>query len=1074
MLTKYVASVNILRDSEKDIYYIPTPNGRLIADHISNGFKRGTRAFNLVGTYGTGKSAFLLAYQNSVLADRQYFDVNILPNAQYRFINFVGEYKSIQNVFAKHFNVQEDEFVAQNIFSSIFNAYFDLTKKSKNAVLFLVVDEFGKFLEYAFKNSPERELYFIQQLSEFVTNTDNNIVLITAVHQNFDGYGGATSVANKQEWSKVRGRFRELAFNEPIEQLLFLAANQINNSVDKVVDKKKLLASVNIFIKGKAFRFDQLQINTIAEQLYPLELYSAYILTSSLQRYGQNERSLFSFLNSVDNTGLENHIKNTEDLYALPQVYDYLIYNFYSSLQTIENPNFSAWQSIKYTLETVERAFTKQIKQYSDIIKSIGLLAIFAEGGAKLDKEFLINYSKTCLAIESPSILIEDLERKKIIQYRNYSSRYIFPEGTDLDIQSELLKASNKVEVVTDVTTLLNKYYELQPVIAKEITYRTGTPRIFEYIISEYPKNIIPDGETDGFINLIFNENLDTEDLIAHSGKQAEAVLYAYYRNSASIRDLLFEIEKTKKVIEENLDDKVAVKELNNIIEHQQNLLNHKILDGFYTSGKDVIWIYNGSELAINSKKKFNNILSDVCANVYNKSPRFNNELINKHKLSGSIHGAKKNYLKALVNNWKEKEMGFSLTKFPPEKTIAKALLFDNDIRLYDDINNEITVSERNNLHFVWNVSVEFLMNAKTSKRNVSELTETLSKRPYKLKQGLIDFWIPTFLFIKRNDFALFHEDKYLPYLNSDILELLIKNPEEYEIKTFDVEGVKLNIFNSYRTFLQQSVHESPGNETFIETIKPFLVFHRGLSEYSKNTKRLSKEAIRVREVIATSKDPEQTFFESFPAAIGFNLLQLQENEENLQSYTLKLQEAIRELRTAYDELVLRFETFIRGEIVGENIEFIEYKAAIQARFKSLKKHLLLPFQKIFIQRLDSSIDDKQLWLNSICQAVTGTTLDRISDDEELKLYDKFKMMILELDSLTQISNSKLSSDKEELMSLEINSFGTGSSKKTIRIPKIKSSEVTKIEDELRKTLSKDASVDITALANLLKELMVK
>jgi hypothetical protein len=40
----------------------------------------------------------------------------------------------------------------------------------------------------------------------------------------------------------------------------------------------------------------------------------------------------------------------------------------------------------------------------------------------------------------------------------------------------------------------------------------------------------------------------------------------------------------------------------------------------------------------------------------------------------------------------------------------------------------------------------------------ISELSELLSKRPLKLKQGLIDFWIPTFLFLKRDDFAIFND----------------------------------------------------------------------------------------------------------------------------------------------------------------------------------------------------------------------------------------------------------------------------------------------------------------------------
>ena len=40
---------------------------------------------------------------------------------------------------------------------------------------------------------------------------------------------------------------------------------------------------------------------------------------------------------------------------------------------------------------------------------------------------------------------------------------------------------------------------------------------------------------------------------------------------------------------------------------------------------------------------------------------------------------------------------------------------------------------------------------------SVGKLSELLGKRPFKLKQGVIDFWVPTFLFLKRDDFAIFN-----------------------------------------------------------------------------------------------------------------------------------------------------------------------------------------------------------------------------------------------------------------------------------------------------------------------------
>ena len=98
----------------------------------------------------------------------------------------------------------------------------------------------------------------------------------------------------------------------------------------------------------------------------------------------------------------------------------------------------------------------------------------------------------------------------------------------------------------------------------------------------------------------------------------------------------------------------------------------------------------------------------------------------------------------------------------------------------------------------------------------------------------MIDFWVPTFLFLKRDDFAIFNDESYIPNLSEENLELIAKYPEKYSIKTFDIEGVKLDIFNSYRTFLNIGTEQKFDNNSFIETIKPFIVFYKQLPEYSR------------------------------------------------------------------------------------------------------------------------------------------------------------------------------------------------------------------------------------------------
>jgi hypothetical protein len=70
----------------------------------------------------------------------------------------------------------------------------------------------------------------------------------------------------------------------------------------------------------------------------------------------------------------------------------------------------------------------------------------------------------------------------------------------------------------------------------------------------------------------------------------------------------------------------------------------------------------------------------------------------------------------------------------------------------------------------------------------------------------------------------------------------------------------------------------------------------QSIQQANKTTKSIS--AIKIRKAIATSKDPEETFFDAFPSALGISLSTLQQDKSKLQSYTTSLQKAIRK-RTA-------------------------------------------------------------------------------------------------------------------------------------------------------------------------------
>ncbi len=430
MANNFTTSVNIIRDTDREFQYIPTPNAKQVVSQIVNDFKKGIRSFNVVGTYGTGKSSFLWAFEQSVKGIKRYYEPNFLPEVKVDFVKLVGSYSSIIEQFEQAFDVESNKNQQESILSEIFNKYHSLGKGNK--ILFILIDEFGKFLEYASKHNPEKELYFIQQLAEFCNNPKHNIVLITTVHQNIESYAYGLSKNQQQEWTKVKGRFREITFNEPVEQLLFLASEYVSENFENKTSKAVIEECLKLTIETKAFNFNSDFLSEIASKLYPLDILAANVLTLALQKYGQNERSLFSFLESSDHTGLAKFNKLENPFYNLSNVYDYLNFNFYSFLTSRYNPDFSAWSSIRSSIEEVERVFETDIHDYIKTVKTIGLLNTFSASGSILDLNFFIDYLKTACGVSDGKEIINNLETKNIIRYRNSSNQFkLFEKSTE-------------------------------------------------------------------------------------------------------------------------------------------------------------------------------------------------------------------------------------------------------------------------------------------------------------------------------------------------------------------------------------------------------------------------------------------------------------------------------------------------------------------------------------------------------------------------------------------------------------------------------------------------------------------
>ena len=546
----FTLSANIENGIAEGSKYIVTPNTQKVLQEIVDGYQIGIHSFSIIGTYGTGKSSFLLQLESDLKASKDRLLLNnpkVLYDGRFEILNILGDSKPLSELLREKL-CECLESTETNVLH-LLKTYYDKLKR-QNKFLLIAIDEFGKNLEYAAKHNPEEELYFIQKFCEFVNTPTRTILLLTTLHQNFTAYSKKLNTEQKNEWTKVKGRFQEVVFAEPIEQLLFLAAEHISTEhkykvTDNNFHKIYHLAVDRKFISSE-FTFDT------ASKLYPMDTFAAYAVTRSIQRYGQNERSLFSFLNAKGNYSLKAFKPKENKTYNLAEVYDYVVNSYHSYLNEA-NSDSSNWTSIRVAIERVEGGDWRDSQQMLDaitMVKAIGMLNLFGNAGFSMSTIDMAEYAEMALDIEYSSTIISELIRQKIVRYAEYKKRLILFEGTDINIEEEVARAGLVIPKPINFVDDLRLYFNNRVAPVKAYYYHRGTPRFFEYQLLSEPQDITPIGDVDGYVQMIFStsEN-DYKELLTFSQNCEHAIIFAFFNNTEEIVEHLHNIQKYQYIV---------------------------------------------------------------------------------------------------------------------------------------------------------------------------------------------------------------------------------------------------------------------------------------------------------------------------------------------------------------------------------------------------------------------------------------------------------------------------------------------------------------------------------------------
>lgn len=1064
----YIPSVNIEHGITDDFHYIVTPNTKNVWGNIVSCYHEGMHSFTIIGTYGTGKSSFLAALQRDLIKHTSVLVENhkVFNTEKFEFFNVVGDYASLSSLLAVKLGLAEYA-TSDEVLTALSKKYDNAKKIGK--FFLLVVDELGKVLEHAAANNPEQELYFLQKLAEFINAPKRKAILLSTLHQNFSSYSYKLSDAQRNEWTKVKGRFKEIVFVEPIEQLLQLTASRLEKRIASPSESayRNFTSLFNLAHRYKIVSPD-LSFNDTSK-LYPLDPISSVCLTLSMQRYGQNERTLFSFLNATDRYSLNAFKPEDNHTYSLAEVFDYITYSFYTYLSEA-NADSMNWRAIRVAIDRISSGIIedhKDVESCLAIVKSIGLLSLFCKS-ITIDDDLLVPYAEKALGIENAEQYIKKLQALKIIRYAAYKSQYILFEGTDIDIEAELYHASSVVPRPVLSVENISEYIHQKAMLALASYYKTGTPRYFQFNISNTPITLDPKDDTDGYINLIFPNGASLNDVKQVSNGIGKAILYAYFRNTDDIIKHLHEIKKLKYLLEKVVfDDRVAANEVQNILNYETEQLNAALNDTLFDQ-KSVVWVYNAKQVEIKSHRDLNHRLSMICEEVYTSTPILRNELFNRHKVNSVISAARVSLLNAILENADKEDLGFDKKAFPPEKSIYCTLLQQTGMHRKDEAGNYfLGEPQNNNVRALWEVSCDFVKGSMEKPRKLSELTSILKASPFKMKQGVIDFWIPIFLYIKQQDFALYEDGRFVININKEVFEILQKHPGDFSLKCYDVSGVKVDFFNKYRQFFHKDGNIQIQSSSLIGIAKPFFQYIRGLNDYAKTTNKFDNPfTAKFRDLLINATDPQKTFLEDLPAAFGYKDLN---KDEFLEQYLGLIKLACQELNNCYYNFICRIENAVTKHL-GLPASYEEYKPLLDARYKNINKDILTAKTKSFLDRLLAPSENKTEFYAKIGLVIFDRRVENIRDSEEALFIKNMLHLFTELEHYTELSDAVLSSTDEAYNIDFVSTMGTNVSKKTFRLPESKRADANARAKQLSALLSGDNEMDICVLLKLLND----
>lgn len=878
------------------------------------------RAFSWTGPFGGGKSSLAVAFASALgsekhlrakarevlrLEDIASFDQALPCRKGWLTIPIVGKRGSVVSELAKGLRQAQglSHDGRKTNPSALIADICEAAESKKSDGVLIIIDEMGKFLEASALGIGD-DVYFFQELAEAAARTAGKVVVIGILHQSFSQYATRLGIGTRDDWVKVQGRYSDIPVVAASDEVVELIGRAIQS---KVTPAWMLPASIEIADSIRARRPAVGEsFSKSLHACWPLHPAMAALLGPiSKRQFGQNERSTFGFLASVEPYGFRSYLESTPQLqsswYRPNDYWDYLRSNLEPAI--LSSPDGHRWAQ---AVEAVERAEAKTNDAlHVELIKNIAVIDLFRNGSGLAAESNVLKslfYGHTLNQIETA---LEQLSSWRVILFKKHIGAWSVFEGSDFDIDNAISQARAGMSGVD--FSLIESLANLYPVIAKRHYHETGTMRWMNMALCRLddvqrittkfkPHN----GDFGLFLLALPGSNINNKAALLkcheHSRVEPWPVVIGIPRNHAKIEDLgseLLALQIVQSRHELN-GDPVARREVQARISSVRANLEEQLREATINAR----WIAGEQEFETNGR--LSPVASTLADAIYPAALGLWSELLNRDNPSSNSVKARRDLLYRMLDHEGEENLG--VTGYPAERGLYETLLRATGLHRQD--NNGawrfLPPADEHAATFslLWKETRDLFTDA-NKRVKISDLYDLWAKPPYGVRKGVMPVLFTAFLLAHKGNLALYKEGMFIPRITDADIDEYLQDASRFSMRWILIDQEKASILSGISEILAE-VGATANTRDPLEAARALVGMVFALPAWSQRTHTISEIARAVRDTLLKASDPHKVLFIDLAAL-------LEKNSDR--TYVEALRDPIIEIANAYDSLLSRIET---------------------------------------------------------------------------------------------------------------------------------------------------------------------